>query len=163
MTKLFKLITAFALAGALSLLTAQAQVSRGPEYGVLGTLGSAGTGVNSTIVASSFTNGGYVLNCTKSKAFTLAVSFKLMGAGTSALDFQWDLSPDGTNWCSAVGVQPGAKGWFGGPVGNGTTPVYWQTNIDVGTAGYYRIQYITNGSAAVVTNLLIKAYTKTGI
>lgn len=143
----------------LGALTSQAQISRSSDYGLLGVLGGPGTGVNSTIVASSYTNGGYVLNCTKNSQFTLAVSFKAMAAHTSTLDFQWDLSPDGTNWHSAVNGN--AKGWFVGPTGNGTTPVYWQTNIDVGSAGYYRIQYITNGHAAVVTNLLIKAYVKT--
>jgi hypothetical protein len=159
MKHLFKYAACAFLALAFCTFNLTAQLSRNAEYGEIGTLGSDGTGVNSTIVASSYTNGGYVLNCTKVDKFNLDVSFKLMAAGTTALDFAWDTSQDGTNWCTVLDGKQ--KGWFGGPAANGTTPVYWSTNIDIGMNGYYRIRYITNGSANVVTNLLIKAYTKT--
>lgn len=116
------------------------------------------TGTNSTIPASSQTNIAAVFTATKHDEFVLSVSFKLMGAGTSTLDFQWDYSADGTNWTSVKNGN--SNGWFAGPAANGTTQVNWNTNINLATFGYYRINYITNGSASVCTNLSLRAYVK---
>jgi hypothetical protein len=116
------------------------------------------TGTASTIPASAATNINAVIPCTKYTDFLLSVNFKAMAAHTSALDFRWELSPDGTNWPAIATA--GNSGWFGGPVGNGTTTVQWSTNVTMNSAGFFRISYITNGHAAVVTNLDIKAYYK---
>lgn len=116
------------------------------------------TGTASTIPASAATNIAATFTATKHDEFVLAVSFKLMGAGTSTLDFQWDYSPDGTAWTSVKNGN--THGWFAGPAGNGTSTVYWNTNIPIASHGYYRINYITNGSASVVTNLNLRAYVK---
>lgn len=116
------------------------------------------TGTESTIPASAATNINATFTATKYDEFVLSCSFKLMGAGTSSLDFVWQYSPDGTAWTSVKNGD--SHGWFVGPSGNGTSTVYWNTNITLKTHGYYRISYITNGSAAVVTNLNLRAYVK---
>jgi len=116
------------------------------------------TDTNSTIPASSQTNIAAMFGATKYDEFVLSCSFKLMGAGTSALTFQWDMSPDGTAWTSVKNGD--THGWFTGPSANGTTTVYWNTNIPVHSMGFYRLNYITNGSATVVTNLDLRCYVK---
>lgn len=140
----------------LGLLLGLALTSQAQQYTY--TALNTATDTNSTIPASAATNIQATFTCTRYDEFVLAVSFKLMGAGTSALTFQWDYSPDGTAWTS---VKDGhSHGWFTGPSANGTSTVYWNTNVPINSFGYYRINYITNGSASVVTNLDLRAYVK---
>lgn len=116
------------------------------------------TGTASTIPASAPTNINATVTCTKATDFYLWLTFKGMGAGTSALTFRWEKSADGVTWPAIATT--GNSGWFSGPVMNGTTTVGWGTNITMDAAGFYRISYITNATAEVVTNLNIKAYFK---
>jgi len=142
----------------LSVVVLLALASVAPAQQYTYTQINTATGTASTIPASAPTNINAVITATKYTDTYLWVGFKLMAAGTSALDFRWEYSADGSTWPAIATA--GNSGWFGGPAGNGTTMVYWGTNLTFNAAGYYRISYITNGSANVVTNLSIRSYVK---
>jgi hypothetical protein len=77
----------------------------------------------------------------------IQMSAALMGAGTSAITAMFDASNDGTNWVSPY--------TFVTMTAAGTTAVSSGTNLVNQHVGYLRLNYVTNASNAVLTNLLV--------
>ncbi len=77
----------------------------------------------------------------------IQLSAALMGAGTSAITAVFDASNDGTNWVSPY--------TFLTVTAAGTTGVSTGTNLVNQHWGYLRLNYVTNASNAVLTNLLV--------
>ncbi len=53
-----------------------------------------------------------------------------------------------------------ASGWFSIPLTNNTTRVVWGTNITMNSAGYWRLNWLTNTAVQHMTNVSIRAYVK---
>lgn len=147
--KRLKNILMAGLVALVTVVTASAQ-----QYGVIGTIAGGGT-YNGP--ASGTTNINGTITATKWAEFALAIDFALVGAGSTALDIAWTTSVDGTNW--ATTKDPYRAGWFS-ITPNGTSAVSWNTNITMNSVGYWKMTWITNGSASAITNLSIRAIGK---
>lgn len=86
-----------------------------------------------------------------SSTFGLSVGGRLGAAGTSAITTVVQKSYDGTNWETGLTFTLTAAG---------TTYVNTTTNLTVNDYGFVRIFNITNGNAALLTNLTVRFYTK---
>lgn len=143
---------------ALTLLLACSLPATAQQYQVLSTIAAGGTyqiGPTNSLTTSNI-NG--VVSATKWDEFLLAINFKLNGAGTTPINFTWQRSADGTSYGTTLGDGQGS--FTITPAG--TTQVNFLTNITMGSAGYWRLSYITNASGAneAITNLVIKAWQK---
>lgn len=150
MKTIFKKITFIPALIFAGMLTAPAQ-----QYGLLSTIANGSTYIAG---ASAATNIAGTVTCARWDEFDLEVSFKMMAAGTSNIDLAWSTSNNGTTYATVK--DQSAAGWFTMCIGDGTTLVSWRTNITMHSAGYWKLDYLTNGNTAVITNLTIKAYGK---
>jgi len=94
-----------------------------------------------------YTNYPTVLDLTMWGEFGFYISFNLDGAGTSAVKFNLDTSPDNIHWSTnAVSLSITAAG---------TTSVNLYTNLTAASTGFYRLSSGANANASNVTNLTI--------
>ena len=96
-----------------------------------------------------------VLTVVKSSDVAIQASFKLTGAGTSAVVFNFDESIDNSSWKSnsrTLSVTPA-----------GTTTVVNMGNYTLGGAGFLRLSSVQNPNSAAITNLVLKYSYKSGI
>lgn len=105
------------------------------------------------VVVSNVPNA--LIDAKYAKDVSLQVQFKLHSAGTSGVAFVLDSSNDNVNW--KTGTQ---NFWL---AANGTTAVGTNINYAVNGLPYLRLAYVHNTNNAVVTNLIVTAFTKRGI
>lgn len=108
-------------------------------------------------VAASTTNSVTVPVLTVAKASNVAIqaAFKLTGAGTSAVVFNFDESIDGSNWKTSsrtLSVTPA-----------GTSTVVNLGNYTLGGAAFLRLSSVQNPNSAAITNLVLNYAYKTGL
>lgn len=144
-------------------LTAPAQSAQ--QYGYVellaqGTTNKIATGdpTNLTSVASA-TNG---VTLTKFNDFLLNVDGFTAGALTNGMiDVRWSTSVDGLTWQTNCELKSGSTcGWFSMDAHTGGNHFIFNSNITVGTAGYWRADYLTNRTGLTVSNMTIRAYRK---
>jgi len=141
-----------ALAAAVALVAGPGQAQ---QFQLLSTIAGGST---YNIAGSTASNFAAAVTCTKWAEFDLEISFKMVAAGLSNIDLAWSTSDNGTTY--ATTKNQNAAGWFTAAVGNGTTTVLWRTNVTMNSAGYWRLDWLTNGDIVALTNLTIKAYAK---
>lgn len=105
-----------------------------------------------------------VITVTKHDNFGLSIYTKGSNANNTAnLAVTWQISGDGTTWPTYIN-QAGVAGWFSVPLSNAANgamqSVYFVTNITAPANGYWRINWLTNESGIVITNLVIKKILK---
>jgi hypothetical protein len=93
------------------------------------------------------------VNLTKHDLVALEVSFKLTGAGTSAVLFNFHESLDGTAYDDTA-VQALSL------TAAGTTTVRAIVPVNAGAVGYLGLRSVGNPNASGLTNLVIRAATK---
>lgn len=109
------------------------------------------------VVAASSTNSpsGVTFTAAYSSDIALQPSFKLTGAGSSAVVFVFDTSLDGTTWYpAAFNISITA---------NGTTPVSKVATQALGSTPYIKLSSIQNPNASIITNLALVATMKRGL
>ncbi len=153
-------LAAVALVATLGLMTAgaQNQPSQRTQYGATALVQTNGIALdgssttNQCIGVNSATNYTQTIPLTKYGDIGLQMSFKLMAAGTTAVTAVFDGSGDGVNWVPSAVVFP--------VTASGTTAVSGYTNVTLNSLGYLRLNYITNGNNAVLTNLNLRVVYK---
>lgn len=106
-------------------------------------------------VAATTTNTSFaVILSSQGRGPYMAVqpSFKLIGAGTSAVVFKFDESVDGTIWDLAAHTIS--------VTASTTNVVTTLAPITLGAIGYLRLTTIENPNATAITNLTLKYVTK---
>lgn len=108
-------------------------------------------------IAATTTNSTMAIAITPVRSSYVAIqpSFKLDGAGTTAVTFEFDESIDGSTWNASkhtLVVTPA-----------GTSTVTAATNITVGAVGFLRLQIVRNPNASAITNLTLKWSQKPGL
>lgn len=112
-------------------------------------------GTNNVPLASTNAAVAIVIPVVRANNVAITASFKLTGAGTTAVVFRLDESVDGSTWESSahsLSVTPA-----------GTTTVVGVGNVAVNGIGYLRLQTIENPNATSVTNLVFKYGFKSGL
>lgn len=158
MKTLQRTIPMLVLAGTL-IFTAAPPKLQAADYAVQKTFWSfAGTWTN---VAGADTNLASAIDLTTFSDFNLQIVAKHTNAAVAGFfSVVWETSADGVNWPTGyTNNAPGAVGWFAIPATNNLTTA-WNTNITVGSAGYWRIRHLTNASSGAVTNLSLAGYVK---
>jgi hypothetical protein len=116
----------------------------------------AGTDTN---VVGQTTNIAAAMTLTKFDSFFLefrATGTNSAGTATGGFALAWQHSADGSNWGT---VDTMSRHWFGIPTTNLITTVF-TTNITVNSAGYWRLNWLTNNRAHCITNMSIKGWVK---
>ena len=150
----------------ISMLTAALLVACGVSAGVLPDSQIDGGATNAyNYVAANSTNvyagSGTVLACNYSTDATLEFSFKCTGASTANYIIAFDAGINGSNsdrWLTNAIVMLVA--------GKGTGTAIGLTNLPSGARyPFYRVNFIgnTNASSPAMTNVMVRAFTKTGI
>ena len=169
MKTLQKIIAAGALLLACLTPAARAQDQLGYQY--LGPYNGANN--LSTILLSSSTNlsavntnssaSNNVVTLTKFADFELDILFKPSNNVSNALALRWSTSMDGVYWPErSAGTNDQISSWFaisGANVTNSAGWVYWHTNITA-NANYWRLEWITNGAASSLSNVVVRAWKK---
>ncbi len=145
-------------------LLAAALITLAPPVGAQEQYGTQNTLVSLPIIAwatGSPTNFAATTTQTKWGEFDLVITTGQADTAGAAgtLDLQWTTSTDGTAFVTGKAV-PGASGWFSIPLTNTAAVITWRTNIALPTAGYWRMNYLTNASGKTLTNLVIKTVVK---
>jgi|GEM_PF-4809133 len=149
MKRILGILSAAALAVTMQ-TTARAQ-----QYGAAATLVGNGvilTNGTSSSVVSNYTS---YASLAKYQEFNLQLQFKLAGAGNGPVTFNWTTSDDGTNWANA-GSGTGAITLNA----NGTAFVNFNTNVYLGSAGYFSITNIAGATNNATTNISATVWTK---
>lgn len=140
MKKFNSLLAAITAMAALLLAAPAAQA----QY-ILGAVLGGTNNVAATTTNTSFTT---VVQATKALDIAIQPSFRLTGAGTSAVVIKFDESNDMLNWkVAARSISVTA---------NGTNTVSNVANFTVGGVGYLRLSQVENPNATAVTNLTVK-------
>lgn len=144
-SKFLKVFAAFAFAFAMP---AFAQFDGPKTLTVPASVAAATT--NTTYASSNWT----AVSVNGSK-LGVGLTFKLQGAGTSAVVFKFDASLDGASWeTAAYSVTATAAG---------TTAVTKNGNFDLGALPYVRLSSVENPNASAVTNIVIRYGNKRSI
>lgn len=126
------------------------------QYGATTLYSFAGTDTN---IVGQATNIAATVTLTKWDQFFLefrATGTNSAGTATTGWALAWQHSADGTNWGTVDGI---SRGWFAFPSTNQITTIA-TTNIVVNSAGYWRLNWVTNNTGHHVTNMSIRAWTK---
>jgi hypothetical protein len=141
----------------LSLVCLFALVFAGPDnaqaqgYNIQ-TILSGGT---NNIAANTLNTYGTSIPVVRGSTVALQASFKLVGSGTSGVNFLFNRSVDGVIW------ETNAITWT--IAATATTTNAATTNITIGSTGFLMLNTSTNNNATATTNLLLKAGQKVGI
>jgi len=125
------------------------------QYSVASTLISNGvilTNGTSTSIVSNYSSSA---SLAKYQEFNLALQFKLVGGGAGPVTFTWTTSDDGANWAT---TGPGT-----GVItltANGAAFVNFNTNVYIGSAGYFSITNIAGATNNATTNISAVVWTK---
>jgi len=137
----------------------------GPFNGGTAIIGaSTATNITAVNTNSSFSN--CVVNVQDTKSFAFELMWKPMNGASNLVDVRWNSSLDGTNYpvASAGSASNRISGWFstlGGDTTNSSGMAIFRTNIAITSEmNYWRLEYITNGSAVVISNVTAKAWKK---
>lgn len=111
------------------------------------TNGIDNTYLTNTVAAASTNSSLAVgISCKENNHLALSIRTKLAGSGSTAVNYLFTGTVDGTNYSSAtyatVSVTP-----------NGTTAVQTITNLDVSGLAAIRLESIQNPNASALTNL----------
>lgn len=112
-------------------------------------------GTNAVAAASTNSVTAPAFTAVYSSDIALQPSFKLQGAGTSAVVFKFDTSLDGTVWYAnafTISITPA-----------GTAQVSKVATQTLGSIPYVRLSTIENPNATAITNLMLNASMKRGL
>jgi hypothetical protein len=125
------------------------------QYGPAATLLANSVILTNGTTSSVVSNYTAYANLARHEDFSLALQFKLVGAGNGNVVVNWATSDDGVAWAN---TGPGTGSIT--LAANGTSFVNFNTNFYLGSAGYFAITSVAGATNNATTNLSAVVWTK---